>query len=95
MYDDSKPIFNCYQRAHQNTLEIYPQFLLMLLLGGLEHPVVTSVAGLVWVVSRLFYAHGYYTGDPKQRMRGSFGYLGFFTLLGCTVKLGVRLLGYF
>lgn len=67
----------------------------MLLLGGLEHPVVTSVAGLVWVVSRLFYAHGYYTGDPKLRMRGSFGYLGFFTLLGCTVKLGVRLLGYF
>lgn len=95
MYDDSKPIFNCYQRAHLNTVEVYPQFLLFLLLGGLEHPVLTSAAGLVWIVSRFFYAHGYYTGDPEKRLRGSFGYLGFFTMLGCTVKLGLRLLGYF
>ena len=26
-------------------------------------------------------------------MRGSFGYLGLITLLGCTVKFGLRLLG--
>ncbi|XP_027051528.1 microsomal glutathione S-transferase 3-like [Pocillopora damicornis] len=76
-------------------VEVYPQFLLFLLLGGLEHPVLTSAAGLVWIVSRFFYAHGYYTGDPEKRLRGSFGYLGFFTMLGCTVKLGLRLLGYF
>ncbi|XP_020622016.1 microsomal glutathione S-transferase 3-like [Orbicella faveolata] len=93
MYDENKPIFNCIQRAHLNTLENYTQFLSLLLLGGLEHPVVCSVAGAVWVVSRLFYAHGYYTGDPKKRMRGSFGYLGLFALLGCTVKLGLRLTG--
>lgn len=93
MYDDKEPIFNCIQRAHLNTVEIYPQFLFLLLLGGLEHPVVCSVAGLVWIISRLFYAHGYYTGDPQKRMRGSFGYLGLITLLGCTVKFGLRLLG--
>ncbi|XP_078375337.1 glutathione S-transferase 3, mitochondrial-like [Oculina patagonica] len=93
MYDENKPIFNCIQRAHLNTLEMYPQFLTFLLLGGLEHPVACSVGGAVWIVSRLFYAHGYYTGDPKKRMRGSFGYLGLVTLLGCTVKLGLRLAG--
>lgn len=36
-----------------------------------------------------------FISDPEKRMRGSFGYLGFFTMLGCTVKLGLRLLGYF
>ncbi|RMX39688.1 hypothetical protein pdam_00008059, partial [Pocillopora damicornis] len=60
-------------------VEVYPQFLLFLLLGGLEHPVLTSAAGLVWIV------------NPEKRLRGSFGYLGFFTMLGCTVKLGLRL----
>ena len=31
--------------------------------------------------------------DPEKRMRGGFGYLGLITLLGCTVKLGLHLLG--
>ncbi|XP_068755297.1 glutathione S-transferase 3, mitochondrial-like [Montipora capricornis] len=93
MYDDKEPIFNCYLRAHLNTVENYPMFLYLLLLGGLEHPVACSVGGMVWVVSRIFYAHGYYTGDPSKRMRGSFGYLGLLTMLGCTVKFGLHLLG--
>lgn len=93
MYVDKETIFNCYLRAHLNTVENYPTFLYLLLLGGLEHPITSSVAGMLWVVSRIFYAHGYYTGDPKKRMRGSFGYLGLLAMLGCTVKFGLRLLG--
>ncbi|EDV24809.1 Microsomal glutathione S-transferase 3 [Trichoplax sp. H2] len=95
MYDDSKPIFNCYQRAHQNTLEIYSQFLAMMLLGGLQHPRISAACGALWVVSRLFYAHGYYTGDPAKRMRGAWGGLGLLGCLGCTFSLGLHMLGYF
>ncbi|GFG35760.1 hypothetical protein Cfor_03933 [Coptotermes formosanus] len=92
MYSPDNNLFNCIQRAHQNTLESYPQFLFLLLLGGLEWPVVSAGAGVVFLASRIVYAQGYYTGDPKKRMRGAFGHLGLFALLGATVRFAVRLI---
>ncbi|XP_063234058.1 glutathione S-transferase 3, mitochondrial-like [Bacillus rossius redtenbacheri] len=94
MYSPDNTLFNCVQRAHQNTLENYPQFLALLLLGGLEWPVVSAVGGAVWLLGRIAYAQGYYTGDPKNRMRGSFGYLGLFALLAASGRFGLRLLGW-
>ena len=35
--DGKEPLFDCYMRAHQNTLENVPQFLALLILGGLYH----------------------------------------------------------
>lgn len=92
MYSPDNVQFNCIQRAHQNTLENYPQFLVLLLLGGLEWPVVSAGAGIVYLAGRIAYAQGYYTGDPKKRMRGGFGLLGLLPLLGATVHLGLRLI---
>ena len=37
--DKKKELFNCYQRGHQNALETYPGFLMLLFLGGIKHPV--------------------------------------------------------
>eukprot|EP01027_Heterolobosea_sp_BB2_P000098 GEZU01000154.1.p2 GENE.GEZU01000154.1~~GEZU01000154.1.p2 ORF type:complete len:138 (+),score=46.99 GEZU01000154.1:93-506(+) len=91
MYDDSKPHFNCYQRAHQNTLENYTQFVMLLLLGGLQYPLVATAAGILYIISRVVYAHGYYTGDPDKRNRGAFGYIGLLTLIGCAIAFGFRL----
>lgn len=66
MYSDKSDVFNCYQRAHQNTLEQIPFFLTALFVGGSFHPIVVSLLGVMWLVSRIFYARGYYTGDPKN-----------------------------
>jgi len=82
--DEEKKEFNCIQRAHQHTLEIYPQFIALLLLGGLQLPILSAGAGVVYLVGRVVAAKGYYTGDPDKRKYGSFGMLGMLVLLGNT-----------
>ena len=89
MYSKDSTVFNCIQRAHQNTLENLPQFLFLLSTGGLSHPLIASGAGWVWIAGRVVYALGYSTGDPRKRMKGAFGYLGLATLLGCTIHSAV------
>lgn len=95
MYSTTNDVFNCYQRAHQNTLENYPQFLLLLLIGGLYNPLVTAAGGAIWCAGRIVYALGYYTGDPKKRMGGSFAYFGLLAMLYTTIRFATGLLGYF
>ncbi|CAF3427420.1 unnamed protein product, partial [Rotaria sp. Silwood2] len=86
---DSNPqgkIFNCVQRGHQNTLENYPQFLLMLGLGSIQYPLISSIGGFIWLLGRIVYFHGYSSGQPEKRQYGAFGYIGFFTMMGCAIK---------
>jgi len=92
MYSPDNNHFNCIQRGHQNTLELYPTFMSLLLLGGLEMPVFSSIAGWIWIAGRISYAKGYSTGEPKNRMRGAYSYIGLIMLLMATTKFGIRLL---
>jgi len=91
MYSPDNDNFNCYQRAHQNTLEGYSQFLLFLLLGGLDMPIFAAIGGLIWIAGKVSYSKGYYTGDPKNRMRGSYAYIGLLMILFATLKLSAKL----
>ncbi|KAJ3046037.1 Microsomal glutathione S-transferase 3 [Rhizophlyctis rosea] len=90
--DRKKMIYNCYQRAHQNTLEKLPLFYVLLTGASIEHPQLAALAGGVWVVSRLAYAKGYHTGEPGKRQYGAFGYFGLFALLGATLKTAYNLI---
>ncbi|OCH96439.1 membrane-associated proteins in eicosanoid and glutathione metabolism [Obba rivulosa] len=81
-------VFNCAQRAHQNTLENLPTVLFSTLILGLKHPVYAASLCGVWTVFRVFYTIGYSTGDPKKRnLFGSAAVNAFSTLgllLGAT-----------
>merc|ERR1719232_1759632 len=90
MYSKDSAIFNCIQRAHQNTLENLPQFYFLLTMGGLSNPKLTAAGAWVWIAGRIVYALGYSTGDPEKRVRGAFGYLGLLTMLGTTVHTALQ-----
>ncbi|CAG09920.1 unnamed protein product, partial [Tetraodon nigroviridis] len=93
MYSDKYPVFNCFQRAHQNTLEVYPQWLVFQTIAALVYPLSASVLGAIWVTSRFSYAWGYYTGDPSKRMNGAYGYIGYLGVIGLSVYVALQLLG--
>jgi glutathione S-transferase len=52
-------VFDCVQRAHQNTLEYLPSFLALLMLNGIAAPYSTAAVGMVWNVARIVYVIGY------------------------------------
>jgi glutathione S-transferase len=43
------------QRGHQNTLETYPEFLLVLSLGSIKYPLVASIGGVIWLLGRIVF----------------------------------------
>ena len=68
--------FNCAQRAHQHALETYTNFVVCSIIGGLRQPIVTTLAGVLYIVSRVKWAKGYTTpgGDPMNRYKNSDGW---------------------
>ncbi|KAJ7215945.1 hypothetical protein GGX14DRAFT_562391 [Mycena pura] len=59
-------LFNCAQRAHQNTLENVPSVCLMTGILATRHPTLAAAALGLWVVSRIAYTLGYLTGNPDN-----------------------------
>ncbi|CAM8962833.1 unnamed protein product [Rhodiola kirilowii] len=86
-------LFNCVQRGHQNSLEMMPMYFMLMILGGIKHPLVVAGLGLLYVVSRYFYFTGYATGEPENRLKiGKFGFLAIMGLMICTISMGFSLI---
>ena len=56
---------------HQNTLERVTVFLVLLLAAGLFNAKMAAAFGLVWLLARVIYSVGYYSGTPSNRIVGS------------------------
>ncbi|KAJ6610455.1 hypothetical protein B0H10DRAFT_409398 [Mycena sp. CBHHK59/15] len=60
-------LFNCAQRAHQNTLENLPLMYIMTLLTSVKYPILGASALGLWSLARIGYTLGYTTGNPNKR----------------------------
>ena len=75
-------MYNCAQRAHQNTLEGLPVVNLMMLSSATVYPRAAALFGFTWVVGRFLYIRGYTEGGPEgRRIGGIVSHLGDFPLL--------------
>ncbi|KAL2912154.1 hypothetical protein HK105_208355 [Polyrhizophydium stewartii] len=90
--DPLKNIFNCTQRAHQNTLEGYPIFIVLFGIAAIDLPLYAAIAGLVWLAGRIVYAISYSSGDPAKRNRGDFGNIALIALLAMSLKACISLI---
>jgi len=61
--------YQCYVRAHQNTLEHLVLFLPGLWLFAVAvDPLWAAAIGCIWPVGRLMYARGYYQSPDQRRL---------------------------
>ncbi|KAH9975950.1 hypothetical protein BGW80DRAFT_1295493 [Lactifluus volemus] len=74
-------VFNCKQRAHQNTLEFLPIIVTVTLISSLHYPLPAAAGCGLWTVSRVLYTLGYGTGDPSKRLPWSLISITLHTLL--------------
>jgi len=65
--DPKAYVFNCVQRAHQNTLENLPILLSTTLITSIKYPIFAASALGLWSLARVGYTLGYATGNPKKR----------------------------
>ena len=86
-------LFNCVQRGHQNSLEMMPMFFMLMILGGIKHPLICASLGVFYIITRYFYFKGYATGDPQNRLNiGKYGFLALFGLMISTISCGINLI---
>ncbi|KAK1314568.1 hypothetical protein QJS10_CPA06g02058 [Acorus calamus] len=86
-------LFNCVQRGHQNSLESMPVFFVMVLVGGIQHPLISAALGVVYIVARFFYFRGYSTGVPENRLKiGGLNFLALMGLVLCAASFGIHLI---
>ncbi|CDO73068.1 hypothetical protein BN946_scf185007.g122 [Trametes cinnabarina] len=75
-------VFNCTQRAHQNTLEVIPIVIGSTLIAGLSYPIAAAALCGTWTLTRILYTIGYSSGDPKKRNLGGAAVLSSLSALG-------------
>ena len=95
---DGKPesanMFNAAQRAVQQPLETYNSVLMMCVLSGLKHPIISGACMLIWTVGNSIYARNYAQLGAAKRNEGFavIKYIGLLGLLATSVSFTVSLM---
>jgi glutathione S-transferase len=83
--------FDMVQRAHLNFVENYAQFLAVAYFAARLAPKCAAVFGTIFLLGRVVFALGYYSGVAEKKDNGAFGYmLGIFPLCESCGELCAR-----
>lgn len=96
-YHNNADEFNRVQRGHQHMFEFLGDFQICSLIGGLQHPIMVAVAGLIWNIGAVLYMIGYKDTSldaktARLRKGGVFQPLANFFIVGVALKCTVTLL---
>ncbi|KAH9950991.1 membrane-associated proteins in eicosanoid and glutathione metabolism [Amylocystis lapponica] len=90
-------IFNCTQRAHQNTLESFTGYSreISTTIMALNYPIAAAGLCGCWTIARVLYTIGYSTGDPARRnLMGAAG-LSAVSLIGLVLGSTLSVANYY
>jgi len=85
-------LYNCAQRAHQNTCESLSLVMLNMLGTGLLYPITSAIFGGIWVIGRFIYGYLYVNYPEKKKYGGLIWHLGEFPLGIMAFKVAYDLL---
>ena len=83
--DKNAMAFNCVQRGHQNLLENWNRFLILLTIASINYPRLAALGGLLRVIAMVVYCNEYGKGKPENRRKAAFGYIGTLLNLGLSI----------
>lgn len=90
LYENKHPSpFNCIQRAHQASLEWNQGFIMFLFISGISTPLLSTAAGMIYNIGRVYYTKGYHKGNPHH---GLWGLYGLFYLLGGSIYTAIQII---
>ncbi|KAF5323453.1 hypothetical protein D9611_005711 [Ephemerocybe angulata] len=84
-------MFNCAQRAHQNTLENLPILYVTAVVAGLRYPILTATLTGSWVIGKIAFTNGYATGDPDKRFNKVYAIGGLSLVAQGLIATGIAL----
>jgi glutathione S-transferase len=91
-YHKDADAFNRVQRGHQSYFELLPTFMILALIGGLKHPIASSVLSLVWSLGCVLFLVGYSDTNldvamARYKKGGGLKWIGFLGVIGLTISL--------
>jgi glutathione S-transferase len=91
--------FNRVQRGHQSLFETLTSFTALSLIGGIKHPIVSAVAGILYCVGSVLFLSGYADTSldvktARYKKGGVLKVLGFVTAVGTCISVAGSIIGW-
>ena len=91
--------FNRLQRGHQSLYEVLTSFTVLALVGGIKHPITTSIAGVLFCLGNVLFLMGYADTSlaiesARYKKGGILKHVGMLLVLGTSISFFGSIIGW-